>query len=55
MEYTNPRMHSLAPSLSHTSTGLLSPMLTLFVPYQQPALPSGAPLAALPSSQALLR
>ena len=54
-EYTNPRTHSLPPSHTHTSTGPQSPMLPLLVPYQQPALPSGAPLAALPSSQALLR
>jgi len=54
-EYTNPRMHSLAPSLINTSTGSLSPKLSHILPYQPVVLPPGAPPAALPPPPALLR
>ena len=52
-EYTNPRMHLFAPSLTHIHRPTVSPLLSL-IPYQPLVLPPGAPPAALPPPPALL-
>jgi len=52
-EYTNPRMHLFAPSLTHIHRPTVSPLLSL-IPHQPFVLPPGAPPAALPPPPALL-